>query len=396
MARIKAIPRQRTHGSYGHFLNHRQAQSHCGRFLYYDTRNSDPEIIKTTRIESLDLIDDTVRVVYDTQSRSEYGPGVGAVVCHPLRSTILFIHGLTNCDQDRPYGMTRRFGAWASFDPMKPSVQISALESRTIESELVDAWESKTSPNPEVKRVCYEDNFEGTGWSALALIPQDGIESAREECWVTNAYDAQAPLRLAMIVRLATNRTDPQWIDEIYVAEFPPEARQWPKMLQGPIESNREHNAEHWGFDVPTGIQLRRLTYSQSAAYPGVAGPRHWLQASCCGRWIYTMMKDSRGTVRVVRLGVADGQLDWISENQESITHPLAIDPQGRQLSYLVGNRLIILDLATGKQTEVQWDTQVFGQIVGAVQFLRNSQGIFWNARPNGSPWLQIWTASLQ
>jgi len=108
------------------------------------------------------------------------------------------------------------------------------------------------------------------------------------------------------------------------------------------------------------------------------------------------MMKDSRGTVRVVRLGVADGQLDWISENRESITHPLAIDSQGRQLSYLVGDRLIILDLATGKQTEVQWDTQAFGQIVGAVQFLRNSQEIFWNAKPNGSPWLQIWTASLQ
>lgn len=436
MARIKAIPRQRTHGSYGHFLNHRQAQSHCGRFLYYDTRNSDPEIIKTTRIESLDLIDDTVRVVYDTQSRSEYGPGVGAVVCHPLRSTILFIHGLTNCDQDRPYGMTRRFGAWASFDPMKPSVKISALESRRIESEptwgvlsggthahsfspdgrwvsftyndtkvpdrrtvgftLVDAWESKTRPNPEAARGCFEDQFEGSGWSALALIPQDGIESAREECWVTNAYDAQATLRLAMIVRLATNRTDPQWIDEIYVAEFPPEARQWPKMLQGPMATNRQHNADHWVLDVPTGIRLRRLTYSQSAAYPGVAGPRHWLLASRCGRWIYTMMKDSRGTVRVVRLGVADGQLDWISENQESITHPLAIDPQGSQLSYLVGNRLIILELQTGKQTEVQWDTQVFGQIVGAVQFLRNSQEIFWNAKPNGSPWLQIWTASLQ
>lgn len=442
MARIRAILRQRTHGNYGHFLNHRQSLSHCGQFLYYDTRNADPDIIKTTRIESLDLIDDTTRVIYDTQSRSDYGPGVGAVVCHPLRSSVLFIHGLTNCDQDRPYAMTRRFGAWAGFDPRNPAVEISALESRKLASEpvwgalsggthahsfspdgrwvsftyndarlpdrrtvgftLVDRWESTNRQTMPDTKTCFEDNFDGVGWSALAVIPEDPVESAREECWISNPHDAHAPLKLAMIVRLRSSFTDPKWIDEIYVAEFPEYALKWPSMLQGPIHASGQKKVGSWGYAVPTGIELRRLTHSDSAVHPGIAGPRHWLQASTCGRWVYTMMRDSQGTVRVVRVEVSDGRVEFISENQESITHPISIDPGGRQLSYLVGDRLRLLDLQTGEETEIEWDTQSFGEIVGPVQFMRNSQGglwnqrIFWNARPKGSPWLQIWTATLQ
>lgn len=440
MTRSRAIPRQRTHGSYGHFLNHRQAISHCGRFLYYDTRNADPDIIKTTRIESLDLIEDTVRVIYDTHSQSDCGPGVGAVVCHPLRSSVLFIHGLTHCNPDRPYAMTRRFGACVSFDPLKPQVQISALENRSVLSEptwgtlsggthahsfspdgrwvsftyndarlpdrrtvgftLVDRWESTSKQELTGNQPCFEDNFEGIGWSALALIPEDPIESAREECWITNMHDARAPLKLAMIVRLASSLTHPKWIEEIYVAEFPENALQWPSMLRGPVHAKDERNDERkitsWPHAVPMGVRLHRLTHSQSAEHPGIAGPRHWPVASRCGGWIYTMMKDSRGTVRVVRVGVTDGRWEFISENQESITHPIAIDPEGRQLSYLVADRLTILDLQTGKETAIEWDARAFSEIVGPVHFLKSTQGIFWNARPSGSPWLQIWTASLQ
>jgi len=105
--RLQAI----THAPYGHFLNHRQIFSPDGARVYYDTRNADPEIQRTCRIESIDWRSGEVRVEYAAPRPSEYGPGVGAVVCHPLRDALLFIHGLYGCDQARPYGMTRRFGA---------------------------------------------------------------------------------------------------------------------------------------------------------------------------------------------------------------------------------------------------------------------------------------------
>jgi hypothetical protein len=126
--------------------------------------------------------------------------------------------------------------------------------------------------------------------------------------------------------------------------------------------------------------------------------------ASNCGNWIYTLRKDPQGTVRIVRVGVRDdpqdgpqnGNWEWVSHNKESITHPPAIDAATGRISYLTGKRLTILDTTTGQEIPVQWDTDTMDTIVGPVQFLGESGGIFWNARPFGSPWLQIWTALLQ
>ena len=98
--------------------------------------------------------------------------------------------------------------------------------------------------------------------------------------------------------------------------------------------------------------------------------------------------------VRLVRVSVDDGSTEWISGNRESITHPPAIDPQSRRLSYMVSKRLVILDLQSGLETEVEWDADAFTEVVGPVQFLKDTQGIFWNARPSDSMWLQVWTAS--
>jgi hypothetical protein len=122
--------------------------------------------------------------------------------------------------------------------------------------------------------------------------------------------------------------------------------------------------------------------------------------ASTCGNWIYTLRKDPQGTVRIVRVRVPDDQEDsnseWISNNEESITHPPAIDPATGRISYLTGKRLTILDTTTGQEIPVAWDADAMDTMVGPVQFLSESRGIFWNARPFGSPWLQIWTALLQ
>lgn len=136
--RLQAI----THAPYGHFLNHRQIFSPDGTRVYFDTRNADPEIQRTRRIESIDWRSGEGRVEYTVPRSSEHGPGVGAVVCHPHRDALLFIHGLHNCDQAKPYGMTRRFGALldASFnrlqaaatrEPMRP---VLPVESRYVTS----------------------------------------------------------------------------------------------------------------------------------------------------------------------------------------------------------------------------------------------------------------------
>ena len=123
---------QRTHGPYGHTLNHRQIFSPDGRFVYYDTRNRDTDIQVTNRIEKLDLGTSETKVVYQISQPSAWGPGVGAVVCHPNQQRLLFIHGLRNCSQSQPYAMTRRFGAlvWDTGEPAR----VAAAEARIVDA----------------------------------------------------------------------------------------------------------------------------------------------------------------------------------------------------------------------------------------------------------------------
>ena len=447
MPGLQAQLRQRTFGDYGHFLNHRQAISHCGRYLVYDTRNADSDIAKTTRIESLDLSDNTVRILYDTHSQSIHGPGVGAVVCHPLRSTLVFIHGLTHCDELQPYAMTRRFGACLHVKPSDPNstptsklVSIEsrspqttipwgvlrggthahsfspdgrwisftyndalAPEHRTVGFAIVDRWDSDSDARTELHPPKFEEEFKGIGWAALILVPDQAIESAREECWVPHPTRKQLAF-LGRVPNRSQNRSQnpgDRWVDEVFLAQLPAIADRWPRMLDRQTPVAHRSGAQ---LASPPGIQIRRLTHTESAPYPGVQGPRHWLMASNCGTWIYTLRKDPQGTVRIVRVRVPDDQEDsqedsnseWISNNEESITHPPAIDAATGRISYLTGKRLTILDTTTGQEIPVAWDADAMDTIVGPVQFLGESRGIFWNARPFGSPWLQIWTALLQ
>ena len=447
MPGLQAQLRQRTFGDYGHFLNHRQAISHCGRYLVYDTRNADSDIAKTTRIESLDLSDNTVRILYDTHSQSIHGPGVGAVVCHPLRSTLVFIHGLTHCDELQPYAMTRRFGACIHVKPSDPNstptsklVSIEsrspqttipwgvlrggthahsfspdgrwisftyndalAPEHRTVGFAIVDRWDSDSDARTELHPPKFEEEFKGIGWAALILVPDQAIESAREECWVPHPTRKQLAF-LGRVPNRSQNRSQnpgDRWVDEVFLAQLPAIADRWPRMLDRQTPEAHRSGAQ---LASPPGIQIRRLTHTESAPYPGVQGPRHWLMASNCGTWIYTLRKDPQGTVRIVRVRVPaaqensqeDSNSEWISNNEESITHPPAIDAATGRISYLTGKRLTILDTTTGQEIPVAWDTDAMDTVVGPVQFLGESRGIFWNARPFGSPWLQIWTALLQ
>jgi hypothetical protein len=451
MPGLQAQLRQRTFGDYGHFLNHRQAVSHCGRYLVYDTRNADSDIAKTTRIESLDLSDNTVRILYDTHSQSIHGPGVGAVVCHPLRSTLVFIHGLTHCDELQPYAMTRRFGACLDLEPSdpnsNPTSKLVSIESRSLQTiipwgvlrggthahsfspdgrwisftyndalapehrtvgfAIVDRWDCDSDARTELHPPKFEEEFKGIGWAALILVPDQAIESAREECWVPHptlkqlAFLGRVPNRSKSRSQIRSQNPDDRFVDEVFLAQLPAIADRWPRMLDRQTPVAHRSGAQ---LASPPGIQIRRLTHTESEPYPGVQGPRHWLMASKSGNWIYTLRKDPQGTVRIVRVRVPDDQEDsqedsnceWISNNEESITHPPAIDPATGRISYLTGKRFTILDTTTGQEIPVAWDTDAMDTIVGPVQFLSESRGIFWNARPFGSPWLQIWTALLQ
>ncbi len=71
-------------------------------------------------------------------------------------------------------------------------------------------------------------------------------------------------------------------------------------------------------------------------------------------------------------------------------------------MSLILGDALYLIDLQSLKVFAVDgWPSEdahcPWDELVGPVQFLRGtSLEIYWNARPKGSSWLQIWTARVQ
>ncbi len=102
---------QLTNGKHGHTLNATQIFSPDGKWLVFDTRNDDTHISRTESICKLNIATKEIVELYKTKNQSIYGPGVGAAAWNPVNDSIIFIHGLLNCNEEKPYSFTRRFGA---------------------------------------------------------------------------------------------------------------------------------------------------------------------------------------------------------------------------------------------------------------------------------------------
>ncbi len=427
-----------TDGLYGHTLNHRQVFSPDGRFAYYDTRNSDPEIGITDCVERIDLESFEVETLYRTANASVHGPGVGAVVCHPHRELLLFIHGLSTCDAVRPYSMTRRFGAL--LDCERQDHAIAHAESRcvappyplgalrggthahawsrdgtaicfTYNDAVVEAEQRLRGGAPDLRTVgvmCIDrpvahskensEQFSGSCWAMLVasvgekqLLGTDRIESAREECWL-----GVSNCGLAFIGRLLANDESlgGSVIDEIFVARWPESIFENAAMRGPPIPASIDSSGRL--MPMPE-VHVRRVTHTGNRRYPGVQGPRNWLVSSPDGQRVYAPMRDNQGIVQLASIAVADGSICYLTSLSESIENQIAIDPSGSQISLVSNGRIVLVDLNTGDSATLPaLDTNLCG-IPGAVHFLPDGSGLLFHAVPReiDPAWQQLWTLRL-
>lgn len=95
----------------------------------YDTRNDGTHIGITGSIEMVNIDTKKNIQIYNTNNQTVFGPGVSAVSFNPKRNQVLFIHGLQNCSQERPYAFSRRTGV--SIKTESPQVPIF-LDARDI------------------------------------------------------------------------------------------------------------------------------------------------------------------------------------------------------------------------------------------------------------------------
>ena len=380
--------RQVTFGKYGHTLNASQVFSPDGKWVIYDTRNEDTHISRTNSIEKVNLESGEVRLLYKTPYQTLFGPGVGAVAFHPVDEKAIFIHGLLNCTEQKPYSFTRRFGA--IIDTSQPSGIIHA-EARIIGALQPGALRGGTHAHTwsgDGKRISFtyndylmeqlekengsstrdlrtigvmspdtrvdienesDESFSGNYFSVVtATVTEkpapgsDDIDRAFDECWIgTRGYIKKDGSRQKYAVAFQGNVRDSlnNIVTEVFVSDIPEDIRHAApgKPLEGTLTTRQ---------NIPAGVVQRRLTFMAINEFPGVQGPRCRLRSSPDGSIVYFPRKDSNEIVQVFEVDVNGGEPRAVTKFIKSIESQFNVSPDGKLMSCISENKIWIIDLA--------------------------------------------------
>lgn len=376
---------QLTNGKYGHFLNSTQVFSPDDKWIVYDTRNDDGGIGVTGSIEMVNIETGEIRLLYKTASQTKFGPGVGAATFSPKGDTVLFIHGIRNADEKKPYGFTRRTAV--AIDIKNPGVPVF-MDARNITAPFTAGalrggthaytWSgdgewicftyndhiidqlSKTDTSikdlrtiavmapgkVEVPVDAAMENNSGEKFAAVvAEVTEnpapgsDEIDKAYDEGWIgKNGYKKSdgAWQHRAIAFQGNVKNKQQQTIAEVFVTDIPDDITKAPpgKPLEGTADT-RPH--------VPAGVKQRRITYTEK----GIIGPRHWLKSLSDGSLIFFLTKDEKGIVQIFAVSPNGGDIQQISFNAFSVDGPINVSPDDKYIAYIADNSVFITDIKT-------------------------------------------------
>jgi len=95
---------------YNHDLDNNDNFSPDDQWLVYDTRTESGGIGACGKIEKVNVQTGEKVVLYELPQNKAYGPGVGAVSYSHTKEKVIFIHGLMNASEEKPYQQWRRTG----------------------------------------------------------------------------------------------------------------------------------------------------------------------------------------------------------------------------------------------------------------------------------------------
>ena len=406
-----------TNTPYGHMLNTNQAFSKDGKWLVYDTRNDDTKIAGTGSIEMVNVDTGEIKQLYYTKNQTEYGPGLGAASFSPAEDKVIFIHGIRNSDEKKPYGFTRRTGV--AIDISKPLVPIF-MDARDINAPFTPgalrggthahSWsgdgkwlsftyndyviEQLSKKNADVQdlrtvgvmfptKVEVDEDAEGENNSAgmfavvvarvteNPIVGSDDIDKAFDECWIgKNGYqDAEGNWRERAIA-FQGNVKDENGLPktEVFVVDLPADLnlKKSGENLAGTVNSRP---------NVPNGIKQRRITFTKQ----GVLGPRHWLRASPDGTMITFLSKDQSGFINAFIVSPNGGAVKQVTFNQFDIESGINFSPNGRYISYVARHAVYVTEVATGISKQLTYIATEKDRPIGAVLWSPDGKTLAYN-----------------
>jgi len=391
---------QLTNDKENHFLHICQQFSPDNQWLVYDVRGEGTPIPEACCIKMVHTRTGEIRELYTTPSQSAYGPGAAAVTFNPKKNRVLFIHGIFNCDEEKPYYFTRRTGVavdienpgiplfldardvvppftpgalrggthahawsadgeWATFtyndDIMN---ELSKVEnSGALDLRMVGVMAPKGSVVVETDPA--EENNNGELFSVVVTDvvedPQPGsdeIDRAHEDAWVgVNGYLTSTGQRQHRAVAFLGDvlLENGEKISEVFVSDIPEDITisDPDRPLQGTTTTRP---------NPPKGTVQRRLTFTHSNKYPGIQGPRHYMRSLPDGSLIFFMMKDEQGRVQIFGVSPNGGAIRPITRNLFSIDEGYVLSPDGLWILYGAQNDVYVTSTVDGTTKKISPD----------------------------------------
>lgn len=361
-----ASERVLTTAPHGHQIHHCQAFSPDGRFIYYDYRNDETKLAGSTGIGRVEVATGKEELLYQVARPGAHGPGVGAVTCDPAGGGLAFIHGLSEASAAEPYAPHRRCGM-----TLTPAGKAAHLDARDVSAPVTPgALRGGTHAfhwSPDGRRISFTYNdatapvrpapddlrtigvmepgrpvavddpgageFGGTAFATVVVPVRADPESGSDQ--LRRAFDEGWLGNDRLIFQGIVRTRDGHDLTEIFAATLPArlEAPEFPEI----------------GVPLPSReIAIRRLTRTGERRFPGVQGPRHWVRPAPDGSCVAFLAKDDDGVVQIFKVPADGGEILPISRLEVSVQTPFDWSPDGRMLACAAGERVWLIDAATG------------------------------------------------
>jgi len=385
------IEKQITFEPRNHVLAPWDVWSRNNQWVVYDTRRGEGGMGSNSNIEKVNVDTGEIVVLYETSDQTEFGPGCGTASYSPVEDKVVFIHGLRNCNAQRPYGFWRRTAV--AVDEARPGEPIF-IDARdvthpftpgslrggthahewsgdgkwigfTYNDAVMAELEKRTGMLVELRTIGVAtghravqvdgdsegENVDGIWFSALVVrvVPDpkpgsDEIKRAYNDSWIgTKGY--QKPDGRWQRARAFQGKVigkQGKELSEVFVVDVP-ERIDIPGEL-GPLEGTPTT------FPMPPkGARQRRLTFTEDRTYPGIAQePRHWLRSTADGSRISYLAQDHQGMNQVFFVSPLEGKPIQVTHHESSVQTTVSWSPDGEQIAYACDNSIYICHVAQG------------------------------------------------
>ncbi len=121
----------------------------------------------------------------------------------------------------------------------------------------------------------------------------------------------------------------------------------WPCRRPAPLEGTETTYPA-----PPAGTKQRRLTFTDSRKFPGIQGPRHWLQSSPDGQ-NRLLNERRRGVVQIWTISPNGGAPRQLAKNPWDISSAFSWSPDGKLISCIMDGSVFLTDTTSGKSTRL-------------------------------------------